>query len=113
MANNGMDFKKIFLAGVGAVAISVEKTKDLVDELVKKGEITVEQGKVLNEELKHDFKQKIKSALDIPDNVTAEVITEKMESMSAEEIEAIKAKLAEMESEKCKCSQEDSSEATE
>ncbi|MGN0361860.1 MAG: phasin family protein [Bilifractor sp.] len=53
-------FRKVFLAGVGAVAVSAEKSKALIDTLVEKGEITVEQGKVLNQELKH----KIDSATD-------------------------------------------------
>ena len=46
-------FKDIFLAGVGAMAIGAEKSKELVDQLIAKGEITVEQGKQLNTELKH------------------------------------------------------------
>lgn len=57
--------KKIFLAGVGAVAAGAEKGRDVldkskgvIDELVKKGEITVEQGKALNQELKHRDEQK-------------------------------------------------------
>lgn len=52
-----MDFtdgmKKIFFAGVGLAALTAEKSKEVVDDLVKKGTLTVEQGKVLNEELKH------------------------------------------------------------
>ena len=48
----GEGLKKIFLAGVGAVATTAETTKDIVDKLVEKGELTVEQGKVFNEELK-------------------------------------------------------------
>ena len=44
------NLKKIFLAGIGAVAVTAEKSKDLLDEMVEKGELTVEQGKVLNEE---------------------------------------------------------------
>ena len=48
------NLKKIFLAGIGAVAVTAEKSKDLLDEMVEKGELTVEQGKVLNEELKHN-----------------------------------------------------------
>ncbi|MDD3165666.1 MAG: hypothetical protein PHS97_07400 [Oscillospiraceae bacterium] len=48
----GDEMKKVVLAGIGAVALTIEKSKELVDELVKKGELTVEQGKVLNEELK-------------------------------------------------------------
>ena len=51
-----MDFsdcmKKVFLAGVGAAASAAESVSDIVSRLVEKGEITVEQGKVLNEELK-------------------------------------------------------------
>ena len=56
----GAEMKKIMLAGIGAVALTTEKAKDLVDDLVKKGEITVEQGKVLNKELKHNVKSTIK-----------------------------------------------------
>ena len=52
--------KKILLAGIGTVAVTAEKSKDVLDELVKKGELTVEQGKVLNEELKHNIKKTVK-----------------------------------------------------
>lgn len=47
----GEGLRKIFLAGVGAVATGAEKSKDIIDELVKKGELTVDQGKQLNSEL--------------------------------------------------------------
>lgn len=43
----GENLKKVMLAGVGAVAVTAEKSKELLDEMVKKGELTVEQGKVL------------------------------------------------------------------
>lgn len=46
-------FQNIFLAGVGALAIGGEKAKVIVDELVEKGQVTVEQGRKINEELKH------------------------------------------------------------
>lgn len=46
------DVHALFLAGVGALAASVEKSQEILDSLIKKGELTVEQGKVLNEELK-------------------------------------------------------------
>lgn len=53
MAGIGDGFKNIFLAGIGAAAITGEKGKELIDALVAKGELTVEQGKELNTELKH------------------------------------------------------------
>lgn len=50
--NLGDGLRKVFLAGVGALATTVEKGQEIVDDLVKKGELTVEQGKALNTELK-------------------------------------------------------------
>ena len=46
----GDGLRKVLLAGIGALATGYEKSSELVDELVKKGEITVEQGKALNTE---------------------------------------------------------------
>ena len=49
--NLGEGVRKFFLMGVGAVATGAEKSREIVDELVEKGELTVKQGKELNEEL--------------------------------------------------------------
>ena len=38
----GKDLKNLLLAGIGAVAVTAEKSQALLDELVKKGELTVE-----------------------------------------------------------------------
>ena len=51
--------KKLLLAGV--VAMSAEKANEIVGTLVEKGEITVEQGKELNQELKRTFDEKKES----------------------------------------------------
>ena len=53
----GDGLRKVFLAGVGALATTVEKSQEIVDDLVKKGELTVEQGKALNAELKHKVQE--------------------------------------------------------
>lgn len=47
MEKLGDGVKKVLLAGIGAVAVTAEKSRELLDEMVKKGELTVEQGKVL------------------------------------------------------------------
>lgn len=59
MENNSLTdgLKKIFLAGVGAMALTYEKADELLGEMVEKGEITVEQGKALNQELKRTVKE--------------------------------------------------------
>jgi len=88
------DLKKIVLAGIGAVAITTEKSKQMLDELVKKGEFTVEQGKILNEELKRNVQTKVKEN---GTNETASSIANQLDKMSKEDIAALKAKLAELE----------------
>lgn len=50
----GDGLHKVLLAGIGALATGVEKGQEIVDNLVKKGELTVEQGKILNTELKRN-----------------------------------------------------------
>ena len=81
--------KKILLAGIGAAATTAEKSKEILDDLVKKGELTVEQGKVLNEELKHNVKQTFKKDEQDPADV--------LKGMTPEQIEALKAAIANME----------------
>ncbi len=95
------DLKKIFLFGIGAVATTAEKSKILIDELVDKGEITLEQGKILNEELKHNIKETIKDSVTV--NVvkptspsTVDNVVEGLDKMTPEEIQKIKDKLAAM-----------------
>lgn len=60
----GEGLKKILLVGIGTAAVTAEKSKEILDELVRKGELTVEQGKVLNQELKHNIKSTVKTAAD-------------------------------------------------
>lgn len=92
------DLKRLMLAGIGAVATTAEKAKDIVDDLVKKGEITVEQGKVLNEELKRNISDTIEKYAPCKKNECKdESIADKLDSLSDEEIAKIKEKLAQME----------------
>lgn len=62
----GEGLRKVFLAGVGALATTYEKGSEIVDDLVKKGELTVEQGKALNTELKHSIKEAADKAAATP-----------------------------------------------
>ena len=51
--------RKILAAGVGAAELGYEKLGDIIDECVKRGEVTVEKGRALNEELKHKCKDAV------------------------------------------------------
>ena len=85
------DIKKIMLAGIGAVATTEEKSKDVIDALVKKGELTVEQGKILNEELKHDLREKLRTPAD------TESIRKDLEKISRDDLAMLKAHIEELE----------------
>ena len=84
------NLKKIFLAGIGAVAVTAEKSKDLLDEMVEKGELTVEQGKVLNEELKHNVKKTVKEKVNALKPASAEELSDLLDKMTPEQIAALK-----------------------
>ncbi|MDD4371173.1 MAG: phasin family protein [Anaerostipes sp.] len=89
--------KKIMLAGIGAIATTGEKSKDLLDEMVKKGELTVEQGKALNEELKHNIKETVKDKMDVKETPsTPEDFDKFIDSMTPEQKEMLKEKLQQM-----------------
>ncbi|GAA6489908.1 phasin family protein [Gordonibacter urolithinfaciens] len=89
MATIGDGFKDIFLAGIGAMAITAEKSKDLVDQLISKGELTVDQGKQINTELKH-------KAEDVASTLRYDALEARMAAMTPEERAAFAAKAAEI-----------------
>ena len=94
MSKFNEDLKKVLLAGIGAVAVTAEKSKEVVEQLVKKGELTVEQGKVLNEELKHNVAEKLREPL------TVDKISKDLEKVNDEELEILKAKIEELQNAK-------------
>lgn len=89
MANLGDGFKDIFLAGVGAMAITGEKAQDLIGQLIEKGEITVDQGKQINSELKH-------KAEDVAATLRYDALEARMAVMTPEERTAFAARAAEL-----------------
>lgn len=74
----GDGIKKFVLMGIGAAAMTVEKSQQMVDELVKKGELTVEQGKAVNEELKRKVSQ-------ATEDTTDSLLRAKFKTMTPEE----------------------------
>ena len=92
------DMKKIVLLGVGAAALTAEKSKELIEELVKKGELSIEQGKVLNEEIKHHIQTKVSDAKDEVSRTRMNLLQDQIKRLSPEELEQLKAVIKEQES---------------
>ena len=98
MEKLGSGLKKVLLAGIGAVAVTGEKSKELLDGMVKKGELTVEQGKTLNEELKHNIKSTVKEKVNVKVKTSSpEELDELLDKMTPEQMALLKQRIDEME----------------
>lgn len=86
----GEGLRKLILAGVGAAAATKEKSEVIFQELVRKGELTVEQGRVLNEELKHNLREAIRENVTVNVLDMAEDIMSSVKDMDDEQLEALK-----------------------
>jgi polyhydroxyalkanoate synthesis regulator phasin len=96
--------KKVFLIGVGATVVTAEKVKEVVDELVEKGELSQTEGKSFAEDLKaravkekESFEAKVKETVE---QYTHKAI-ESLGLVKRDEFEALKAEF-----EACKASKE-------
>lgn len=99
--NLSEDLRKIFLAGVGAIATTAERSQEMIEKLVKKGELSVEQGKSLNQELKHNFSSSVSDSTNTMKKSavkTASSIFEGIEQLSANERMRLKEMLENLES---------------
>ena len=98
--------RTVFLAGIGAVAVTGEKSKKIIDDLVKKGELTYEEGKILNEDLAKSLSEKVNEGskkvaeragkLNITrDNVRAQIrdALVNIDKMTQDERDALRSKL--------------------
>ena len=96
------ELKKVLLAGIGAAAYTAEKSKAVIDAFVEKGALTVEQGKVMNEELKRNLKQAGQSqthpaAGKGSASPTPQQVEQAPSHMTAQQRAAIKQKIEQME----------------
>lgn len=89
MATIGNGLKDIFLAGVGAMAITGEKASELVEKMIARGELSVEQGKEINQELQHKAEEAFAKA-------RTDALEQAMAAMTPEERAAFAAKAAEI-----------------
>lgn len=79
--------RTLLLAGVGAAALTVDKSQEILKDLVDRGELTVEQGKALNQELKHRMRETAaEKKADAPKKNVSDIIS----GLSAEELAELK-----------------------
>jgi len=96
--NNSLE--TIILAGIGALTKTAENAGELLEELVKKGELSFEQGKAINEELKHGIKEHIEEKKQAVQSSVVSSLIEKLDRLTAEELVKIREKIEELENSK-------------
>ena len=84
-------------AGIFSALEIVKLKPDWKVVLIEKGERTVEQGKVLNQELKHNAKQKVKEHVSVQVTKKYDKAFECVDEMSAEDLALLKERIAKAE----------------
>ena len=97
MGSLGDGVKKVLLAGIGTAAVTAEKSKEVLDKMAERGEAAVEQGKVLNQKLKHNAKKKVKEHVSVEVTKKYDNAFECVDEMSAEDLELLKERIAKAE----------------
>lgn len=67
------EIKKLSLAALGAASTTYEKVSDIINELVVKGKISVEEGRQISEGLKKDLLLKAECAKNIANEKMDEI----------------------------------------
>ena len=79
--------RRVLLASVGVVALTIEEIGDLVDKLVERGEIAEQEGKKLVNEIKEKRKKKTDEAEDLAATRMREMM-DKMDVPTKSDIDA-------------------------
>jgi len=113
--------ENVFLAGVGAVAktaeaasdllddlvkkgaLTIEQSKEINEELIKKGEVTVEKGKAKSEEWKSGIKDTVTDAAAMVQGGAVNSFVKNMHRLTPDELAKVKSRAEELHSEKGSC----------
>jgi poly(hydroxyalkanoate) granule-associated protein len=85
--------RRVLLASIGVVALTIDEMGDLVDKLVERGEIAEQEGKKLVNEIKEKRKKKTGEAEDQASKRMREMM-DKMDIPSKADIEELSNKIA-------------------
>lgn len=87
------ELKKLVFAGIGGAALTVEKAQEIIDSLEKKGQLSVDEGKRLKEEL---MQRKNRGDNDLSNREELEVQLIEMASKHRKDIDELERKVAEL-----------------
>jgi poly(hydroxyalkanoate) granule-associated protein len=85
--------RRVLLASVGVVALTIEEMGELVDKLVERGEIAEQEGKKLVNEIKEKRQKKTGEAEDVASTRMREMM-DRMDIPTKSDIDDLSAKIA-------------------
>jgi polyhydroxyalkanoate synthesis regulator phasin len=88
--------KKALLAGLGSAAYTYEKASKVIDDMVAKGKLTVEDGKELSQELKRNIAEKGEKIRPITKEDLSQILSD-ANFVTKDEFEDLKNRLAKLE----------------
>ena len=88
--------KNALLAGLGSAAYTYEKASKVIDEMVVKGKLTLEEGKELSQELKKNITEKGEKIRPVTKDDIADIL-KSTNFATKDEITDIKSRLAKLE----------------
>lgn len=88
--------KNALLAGLGSAAYTYEKASKVIDEMVVKGKLTLEEGKELSQELKKNITEKGEKIRPVTKDDIADIL-KSTNFATKDEITDIKNRLAKLE----------------
>jgi len=94
------DLRKLAMASLGAASVASEKTQEAIEALAKRGEETLEQGKVLNERLHREVRQAVKDNVTVVETKLDKAsVLAALDTLSPEDRAAVREKLNTLDSE--------------
>lgn len=90
------EFRNLLLAGLGSAAYTYEKAAKLVDDMVTKGKLTIDEGKELSEELKRNLKDKVEEVKPLTKEDLVSILTQ-MNFVTKDDLKNIEQRLSTLE----------------
>lgn len=90
------ELRRLVMIGIGGTALAVDKVADYVDDLVKQGKLTVDEGKKLTEELIRNKKKEATTK----ERAEIEQLLLDMNLAQRKDIETLENRIAQLEAER-------------
>lgn len=90
------EIKNLMLAGIGTMALTYEKGMDMINDLVAKGKMTVDEGKELSQELKRKTMSNTSASKPVTKEEMAQLLNQ-MNFATKDDLEDLKQRISKLE----------------